>query len=174
MIESEHCFKEVVMTRYVTFLFLITLAGVLFSPLAWANPAEANSQGSTATGVHPMVLTPEKTLTTILNAYIHRDPATVLAYVHPVIQKNPDRMARWADLVQHLTTDRLHVVSIVEVRVVGVTARGKDRVASLVAKVQTTAGFGGGKDLGDNVREYQWSLVQLGGKGPWYHDGGGF
>lgn len=162
------------MTRKRTHLFFLTLIAVMFALAAVPPALKSNPQEEAVAVKHPIVSTPEKTLTTILSAYIDRDAKTVLAYVHPAIQKNPDRMARWSDMVQRLTTDRMHVLRIVEVRLVSVSTRRADRVATLVAKIERTPGFPGGKDVGNNVREYHWSLVQLGGKGPWYHDGGGF
>lgn len=123
---------------------------------------------------HPLELTPEQTLKTLLEAFIARDIERALAYVHPVLHDNPERIARLREGWGSYMTDRKHVKRIVEIRLEAITARGEDKVATLWTKIETTPRFSGVPDLGGNVREYRWSLRQLKGKGPWFHDGGGF
>ncbi len=123
---------------------------------------------------HPLRLTPEDTLRTILEAYIARDIETVLAYLPPVIRENPERMAQFREIWSSYMTDERHVKRIVEIRLDKITSVGEDKVARLWAKIETTPRFSGAPDLGGNIREYRWALRQLKGKGPWFHDGGGF
>jgi len=123
---------------------------------------------------HPLELTPEDTLRTLLEAFIRRDIETVLAYYHPSVRANPERIARIRQGMGSYMTDRKHVKRIVEIRLDKITASGEDKVATLWAKIETTPRFSGVLDLGGNVREYRWVLRQLKGKGPWFHDGGGF
>lgn len=123
---------------------------------------------------HPLVLTPEETLRTILMAYIAWDIETVLAYLPKAVRDNPQRMAQLREAWSRYMTDQRHVKRVVEIRLDKIISRGKDRVALLRAKIETTPGFSGAPDLGGNVREYRWALRQVEGKGPWLHDGGGF
>jgi hypothetical protein len=134
-------------------------------PLVQMSPAGAR---------HPLKLTPEETLRTILMAYVARDIETVLAYLPPVARANPERMTRLREQWGYYMTDQAHVKRVVEIRLDKVTSSGKDRVAVLWTKIETTPRFSGVPDLGGNIREYRWVLRQAEGKGPWFHDGGGF
>ena len=117
---------------------------------------------------------PEDALRALLDAYIKRDPQAVLAYAHPVVRKNPDRMARWEISIRSRMRDDSHVIRVHEIRLERLEARGADQVATLHAVIETTPRFCHSQAVGNNLCAFSWSLIQINKQGLWYHFGGGF
>lgn len=119
-------------------------------------------------------LSPSETLMRILDAYVQFDVETVLSHIHPNTRKNAERMAGWRDFVARSCTRENHVIEVVGVKLVELSSKDGNVIAKLLASVRTTPGFSGRQLSTDGTREYEWSLIQLDGTGPWYHYGGGF
>ena len=119
-------------------------------------------------------LSPSETLVRILDAYVRFDVETVLSHIHPNTKKDDERMASWRDFVSRSCTRENHVIEVVGVKLLDVTSKERNMFARLLATVRTTPGFSGRPISAEGTREYEWSLVQLEGTGPWYHYGGGF
>ena len=120
----------------------------------------------------PSELSPSDTLVRILDAYVRFDVETVLSHIHPNTKEDDERMAKWRDFVSRSCTRENHVIEVVGVKLLDVTSKERNMIARLLATVTTTPGFSGRPISADGPREYEWSLVQLDGTGPWYHYGG--
>jgi hypothetical protein len=110
----------------------------------------------------------------LLTAYIDRSPEGVVTYMHPLVRKNPEKVAFDLSRIRRLMTDEWHVEDILAIDKRGDELKNGDRVVLFLVKIRTTPNFPGSPELGSDIRQYRWSLVQIGGKGPWYHFGGGF
>jgi len=139
---------------------------------------QINEKPQKSLSSHPLTLPPEQTLRVILQAYINRDPETVIAY-YP--RGDSEEWKRWLNKAQQginsSMTDQRHVKQIIEIEMKNIKDDKGDKVAFLTVSLETTPRFSGAVSReadGRYVASIHWVLRQYKGKGPWYFDGGGF
>ena len=139
---------------------------------------QINEKPQKSLSSHPLTLSPEQTLRVILQAYINRDPETVIAY-YP--RGDSEEWKKWLNKAQQginsYMTDQKHVKQIVEIEMKNIKDDKGDKIAFLTVTLETTPRFSGAVSReadGRYVASIHWILRQYKGKGPWYFDGGGF
>lgn len=111
----------------------------------------------------------------LLSGWVKRDIDRILEFAHPSVRADKDQ----EDFLRYRTasfmTEQRHVVRVISVTLVSVFFRGRDQVARLCVEIETTPSFPGKIAAeGRNLRQYDWFLVRLAGRGAWIYDGGGF
>jgi hypothetical protein len=127
---------------------------------------------------HPMILSPEETLKTYLNAFIAKNINTVMAYLP---DGRTEQIKKWRERMKiffmRRMTERKHIKAVIGVKLAEIKEQKNGKLAFLEAKIETSPKFSGSVNCDPNgkcVATYKWSFRQYYGKGPWFFDGGGF
>ena len=127
---------------------------------------------------HPLILSPEETLRTYLNAFIAKDIDTVMAYLP---DWKSEQIKKWRERMtvffKKRMTERRHIKAVIEVKLKKIEEQKDGKLAFLEAKIETSPKFSGSVLCDSNgkcVVTYKWAFRQYNGKGTWFFDGGGF
>lgn len=150
-------------------LLSLLILSVVCPATTLPGPMSTSDSGPCVTDPDPVVA-----LATILQAYVSRDAATVLACHLSPTPTNPDRKAfiEWA--VRSRMTERRHIIRVVSVSLRRVSTERSGHVAELSARLVATPAFSAARPAPDGALEFTWQLVRPEATRCWYFYGGGF